>query len=371
MIRESSQNALERYFAMNDDATCMSQQAFSEARQKIKWEAFREMFDFTATVHYKNNEVLRCNGFRLYAIDGSKLLLPNDKPLRSYFGTSGPGSKSPTAQVSILYDILNDLVVDALIEPMKISEQAQARTHINHLEGIESFWEWQELVIFDRGYSSRELMQSLLDKKIHYLMRIRTKFSTVVDALGLGDYLIELEHDKNRIPVRVIKFLLPGGEVETLLTSLMDTKYGVEDFKVLYFKRWSIETKYDVLKKKLEIENFSGRIVDNIRQDFYATMVLTNLAADFFWAAQAEIDDEQEQKENKYHYQVNLNHAIGVLKDNLIKTLLEEDGKKRGEMFDRTIELLKKRLIPIRPGRSLPRGLPRKAKFHHNHKSNC
>ena len=184
--------------------------------------------------------------------------------------------------------------------------------------------------------------------------------------------MIELKRGKERLPVRVIKFLLSSGETEILFTSLNDTKYGVEDFKTLYFMRWPIETKYDILKKKLEIENFSGRLVDNIRQDFYATMVLTNLAADFFWAAQAEVENEHEQKENKYHYQVNLNHAIGVFKDLLIKTLLEEDGKKRGEMFDKIMWLLKKRLIPIRSGRSLPRNpYPRNAKFHHNHKSNC
>ena len=101
-------------------------------------------------------------------------------------------------------------------------------------------------------------------------------------------------------------------------------------------------------------------------------MVLTNLAADFFQAAQEEVDDEQEKKYNKYWYQVNVNHEIGVLKDRLIKAILEEDGKKRGEKFEKVIELLKKRLIPIRPGRSLPRTkFPRKAKFHHNHKSNC
>jgi hypothetical protein len=86
----------------------------------------------------------------------------------------------------------------------------------------------------------------------------------------------------------VIKFLLDSKETETLITSLTDTRYGVEDFKRLYFKRWPVETKYDMVKKKLEIENFSGKLVDNIRQDFYATMVLANVAADFFQEAQVD-----------------------------------------------------------------------------------
>jgi hypothetical protein len=372
MIKESTQNALERYFAMNGEETYMSQQAFSEARQKIKWEAFQEMFEFTAATFYKINEVQRWNGYRLSAVDGSKLALPNDQPLRKYFGGSGANKESPTAQGSMLYDILNDVVMDALIEPIKTGEQAQAFEHIKHLQGMESFEGGKELVIFDRGYASRGLIQELMDKEIDYLMRVRRKFSTAIDALGLGEHNIELERGKKRIPVRVIKLELRSGETETLITSLTDRRYGVEEFKQLYFKRWSIETKYDMVKKKLEIENFSGKLVDNIRQDFYAAMVLTNLAADFFREAQAEVEMEQEGQGNKYEYQVNVNHEIGVLKDRLVKTLIEENDKKRGEMFDEIIKLLKKRVIPIRPNRSLSRtAFPRKVKFHHNHKSNC
>jgi hypothetical protein len=41
-----------------------------------------------------------------------------------------------------------------------------------------------------------------------------------------------------------------------------------EAFSDLYYKRWSIETKYSQLKQKLELENFSGRLVENIKQDF-------------------------------------------------------------------------------------------------------
>ena len=373
MIKESSQNALERYFEMNGEDTYMSQQAFSLARQKIKWEAFREMFDFGVNVHYTNyaKEIRRWNGLRVSAIDGSKLSLPNDPALRAYFGTSGAGNTSPTAQGSLLYDILNDVVVDARIEPMATDERALAGMHIERLQELESFGEWKELILFDRGYPSFELIKELTGKKIHYVMRVREKFSTAIDGLPHGDRRIELAHGAERIAVRVIKFCLSSGETETLITDMTEGRYGVKTFKGLYFKRWPIETKYDEIKKKLEIENFSGRLVDNIRQDYYAAMVLTNLAADFFADAQEAAEKEHKKKENKYRYQVNVNHEIGVLKDRLIQTMLEDDNKKRGEMFDKIITLLQKRLIPIRPNRSFPRTTPRKARFHHNHKSNC
>jgi hypothetical protein len=115
MIKESSQNALERYFAKNGEDIFMTQQAFSLARQKLKWEALRELFDLTVNGHYENyaDEIKRWNGLRIYAVDGSVVLLPDDRMLREYFGTTGLGNKSAAARGSLLYDVLNNVVADA------------------------------------------------------------------------------------------------------------------------------------------------------------------------------------------------------------------------------------------------------------------
>ena len=43
MVKERSQNALERFFPTITEATHLSQQAFSRARQTVKGEAFREL----------------------------------------------------------------------------------------------------------------------------------------------------------------------------------------------------------------------------------------------------------------------------------------------------------------------------------------
>jgi hypothetical protein len=373
MVKASTQNALERYFAINGLSIFMTQQAFSLARQKLKWEALQELFNFGVNVHYINyqEQIQRWNGFRIFANDGSTISLPNDKPLREHYGTCGLGNTSPTARGSLLYDILNNVVVDARLEPMAQDERTLARMHIKQLIGLESFEEWKELILFDRGYASFDLIEELLGYKIHYVMRVRSKFSTAIDGLGYGDHSVKLKQGEKKIKVRVVKFRLSSGEDEALVTDIKDRKLTVDDFKKLYFKRWPIETKYNEIKNKLEIENFSGRLVDNIRQDFYAVMILTNLAAECFAIAQEEVEKEQAGKGNKWQYKINVNHEIGVLKDKLIKVLLEDDSKKRRVMFDEVISLLKKRLIPIRPGRSLPRNTPRKVKFHHNHKSNC
>jgi hypothetical protein len=92
MIKESSQNALERYFGKLGEAVYMSQQAFSETRKKLKWQAFRELFETTVEAMYQG-VTKKWLGYRLLAIDGTKITLPNDPELREYFGTSGARSR--------------------------------------------------------------------------------------------------------------------------------------------------------------------------------------------------------------------------------------------------------------------------------------
>jgi hypothetical protein len=216
MIKESSQNALERYFKKTGEDLYLSRQAFSEARQKLEWEVFRELFEIAAEVPCQG-EIERWHGFRLMAIDGTKINLPNDPPLRS----------SPCAQGSILYDILNDLIVDALIAA---DERSLAREHLEKLTGMASFG--KEPVLFDRGYPSLELMMWLQDKNIDFVMRVRQKFDTGIDALPRRDHQAELEKGgKGPVAVRVFKFRLPSGETETLITSLKGKEYKNRIFK--------------------------------------------------------------------------------------------------------------------------------------------
>jgi hypothetical protein len=269
MIKESAQNALERFFWKTGEVIRMTEQAFSEARQKIRWEALRELFEATVTSRHEE-EIQRWDGRRLLAIDGSKINLPNDPQLREYFGTIGAGNSSPCAQGSILYDRENDVIADALIEPMAKDERTLAAEHIKRLAGTPSFG--RELILFDRGRPSMELIELLM----------REKFDLEIDGLGLGDHEAALEKGgRGPVKVRVIKLRLSGGERETLISSLEGSRRRVKRFKALYFKRWPIETKYDEVKKKLEAENFSGILVDNIRQDFYAAMTLGNIAGNY------------------------------------------------------------------------------------------
>ncbi|MDR0760426.1 MAG: transposase, partial [Treponema sp.] len=160
MVKESSRNALERFFPKLNEATHMSQQAFSLARQKLKWEAVEELFRASVEGSY-NEEIKDWRGWLLMAVDGSRIVLPPDAELREYYGTTG-NETAATAQASILYDIENDIIVDAKIGPLQENERSLAKKHADRLAVIGAWFEGRKaIVIFDRGYPSKDLIEHL------------------------------------------------------------------------------------------------------------------------------------------------------------------------------------------------------------------
>ena len=195
MIRESTQNALFRFFHALQASTFMSQQAFSEARQKIRWEAFQELFRMTVSMAYRGYYET-WQGYRVLAIDGSMLALPSDPALLAYYGGYGRGNTAPTAQGSILYDLYNRVVMDAQIEPRSIGEQKLAYRHIENLLQMESFS--KELMIFDRNYASAKLIGTLRKSGIHFLFRVQRKFNRTIDEITQADSLLSFVVDNTQ-----------------------------------------------------------------------------------------------------------------------------------------------------------------------------
>jgi hypothetical protein len=368
-FKRSTQSALRSFFAAIGKNVTVKQQSFSEARKKIRVEAFIELYQVTVSEMLAQFRKT-WNGYRLCAIDGSKISLPSDKVLADYFGTMGKNGSAPTAQGSVLYDILNDIVYDARIEPLTYDERLLSEWHLNSFESFADPLE-KRLIIYDRGYPSFDLIRKHENDGLYYVMRVRKNFNKGIDSQTAPDGYVWLAQGDERIHVRVLKFPLDSGETETLITNVMDKRLGVKAFKKLYFMRWPIETKYDVVKNKLQLENFSSRTVEGVQQDFFAAMLLANVAATAAHDAQFDVDDARRGKANKYDYKVNINETIGVLKDRFVIALTIDDTKIQDEYVQGIIQEIASHVVPRRPGRSSPRVLPRAAPFHHNSKVNC
>jgi hypothetical protein len=374
LVRGTTQVSLNRFFSdIKRMETRMTQQAFSEARQKLNWEVFRLLMDKNVEWFYELiSDYKKWKGYRVTGVDGSKIQLPSDAKLRDKYGTIGRGETAVTGQGSTLCDVLNDVIIDAQLMPMSVGERTLAKEHITFLRSMSSFD--KELTIFDRGYASFDMIKDFIqgDKPIKFLFRLRTKFNVAIDDLEVGDHKFTLTEGNDSFDLRVIKFELDGGEIETLLTNLEEQDITLQDFKELYFKRWPIEIKYGELKHKLEIENFSGLTELAILQDFYITAFVSNMLTVATIDAQILADDYREGKDNKYTYRINKNQAVGSFKDQFIRAFLIESTRKRNKQVLRIIREIGRSVVPVRPGRKVFRNPnPRKANFYHNQKSNC
>lgn len=365
MHKTSTQSALGKF--LERKGITMSQQALSKARSKFDHTPFLKLFNGIRNAFYSSeyiDKLHKFNGKFLIAIDGSDTALPNLPSLLKKFGGTGSKASSPTARMSIAYDILNDFIMEANFSPLIVSERDHAK---NHIEQVGKIIDWKDSVfIMDRGYASQELIE-LLSKKSFYLFRLRTKFNMEIDALPLGSHIITMY---GNVKVRIVKFVLPSGEIESLLTNLFDLDES--EFKDLYFKRWRIEVKYDVVKNKLEMPCFSGFSENVIMQDFWISIYLANMAAIAKNEADEKIKEERLDKDNKYEYQTNVNTLIGSMRDRLADAVFTRNPAQRQKKLERIILEIQKSVVPIRPddGNTPRLENTRKVKYHHNKRSN-
>ena len=119
-------------------------------------------------------------------------------------------------------------------------------------------------------------------------------------------------------------------------------------FQELYFLRWGVEEKYDVVKNKLELPNFTGRSANILYQDFWISMLPANVASVAKAEADGKVQEKREGKENKYQYQTNVNNAIASLRNRFADAVFCPDPALRAARVDAIIQEIAASVVPIR-----------------------
>ncbi len=129
------------------------------------------------------------------------------------------------------------------------------------------------------------------------------------------------------------------------MTNIFDESFTPSYFKELYFKRWNIETRYDFLKNKLEIENFTGDSRLTVEQAFYSSIYLSNQCELTKVCSDELIQEENLSKDLKREYRTNQKRLIAKLKNNLIRIIAEDDITKKEKMMKQLLlKFIKSRL---------------------------
>jgi len=156
--------------------------------------------------------------------------------------------------------------------------------------------------------------------------------------------------------VRVIKVELSTGETEILLTNLSKKELSQEESQSLYFRRWGLETRLDILKHTFQMENFSTENPQLMEQDYHATIWLSNLASLFEQDAEEEMCENHRTQTLKYReYQIHQNVLVGKLRNRLIEMAIEEDNTKKDLLYARFVKEIQPHIVPVVKNRSFPR----------------
>lgn len=350
----------------------VSKQAFSQARNRLSYTAFEAMHADGIRVNYS----MAPKGglwkeYRLIACDGSTLRLPESEELAKEFGRwktrEGITESPPIARISEYTDMTTKLVLNGKIAPCKVSEDELAREQLNEVVAtMRKYGQEKMLFVYDRGYPSEEFIQQHLDLGVDFLFRLPKNFNRAVKAIYESQEAESFVFSEGSPMLRILQFDLSSGERELLITSLRDYhRFSQEDLSSVYQGRWtSMEEGYKRQKVTMQMENFSGKTVEAVKQEYWATLTMGNLIE----MGCIEIEGHWIPG-NLPKRQVNRSVVFGSTRDATMEVILSErpaDGCT--EHFQK---IARRCMIKVRPDRRFSRAKVGKPKNHHVYRRSC
>lgn len=357
--------------------------ALTHARAKLKHAAFIELNQGTLVPWIygseHNQNLRRWRGHRLLGIDSSLLRLPNSQELREQFNlvevknqSGRTGTSYPEGRMSVVYDLLNRVGLDGRLEPGSLGEVELAIEQLSKASA-------GDVLINDRGFTGYRYLAWHHRLGLHHISRCSTASfaaaqelfranrggcSRVIRLMARADERVELRRLglPLELKVRLISVRLPTGELEVLVSSLLDEQqYPTEEFLQVYHWRWGHETFYHVLKSRLDLENFSGQTGEAVRQDFHAALLLCNLETILVGPVQ----DQLQRSSSQQSHPKQINHAVTfhALKDQLIELLYSPAPIE--EVVEKLQRLFRGSPVSVRPHRKPPRPRPSLARSYH------
>lgn len=345
--------------------------AWTHARAKLKHTAFVELNEQVVLplVNEQPAELKYWRGHRLFGHDSSLLRLPPSAELVQEFGEveiknqgGATGTAYPEGRMSVLYDLLNRIGVDARLESSRVGEVSLAIEQSVHLSA-------GDIVLNDRGFTGYRYLAEHVRRGAHVIGRCsaasflaaqelfrlhRAGRSRIVKLFAPADQKAELKALglPLELIVRFVSLRLPDGKLEVLVTTLLDEEaYPTQEFLEVYHWRWGHETFYHVLKSHLELENFSGQTVEAVRQDFHAAVLLCNLESLLTRPAEAAL--QQNRVEKQHPKQLNRADTFHALKSQVLDLLYSELPAER--MIEKLQALFLTRPLSVPPDRNVPR----------------
>ncbi len=364
---------LYRYFGRSTDAP--SKAAFYRQRQKLRDDALRSLL---LAFNRKCTKKLFKDKYSLVACDGSAADIFRNPSDPDTFYEPNDKSKKGYNQIYInaLYSILDKKFVDLVVQPARRHNEYSAFCQMVDRAETEN----PVIYICDRGYASYNDYAHVIESGQFFLVRCKDVnaqrlLGFSLEGIKAMDYHVDrilsrsvsrkkrlhpelsdqYRHICRNVPMdyisaecpeyhmslRVVRFQLPGGTFENLITNLPDLEFSLDDFRDLYHMRWDEETAYRDLKYPLCLKAFHSKKYEYTVQEVWARAVLHNFCMEIT------IHVEIPRKNTKHVYQANYSEAIKICRDFLGIhdgiTVLDVEG------------LIAQNTEPVRPGRTYAR----------------
>ncbi len=354
--------------------------AFVQQRGKLLPKAFESIFR-------RFNEAFphhaRTDGFNLVAVDGSDVRfygMPEET--ECICDTGGGEQDCHMLHLNALLNLGSNRYVDADMQPVHKKNEYQALcTMVDRYPDEHAS---STIFLADRGYAACNVFAHIFKKGSFFLIRgkditgkgfpsklslpesgefdvvvpvtvirrltrpLRSLPNTVyIGASSTFDYLEYGSDDTFTLNLRFVRFQLPTGEYELLITNLPADKFNTDKIKSLYSLRWGIETSFRELKYNIGLNYFHGKKFEFVLQEIWASLIMFNFCE--IIASHIELTSHG----REYSYQLN--------RAELARICMPLFRLSPDVPLSDIEEMALKYQLPIRPGRSSPRNKsPRK-----------
>lgn len=214
--------------------------SLSKVRSRISYLFFKDkFFDLIKTIRpYRKT----FKGLYIYAIDGQECAIPVSEEIfkKGYRGLKRIRHQEtyyPRMYLSQAFDVVNEITMDISFS----SSHNENRDALGFLKNLEK----NSLVLYDRAYICKALLDEHIAKENYFVFRCRSggTFKEIRDFYessrrkGLWNY--------NGLTIRLIKIKnLHTKEDLVLATNLAESTFGIAQIAELYTRRWKIETAF-------------------------------------------------------------------------------------------------------------------------------
>lgn len=358
---------------LNDMCINVGKSAVSQQRKKLFWTDFENILDvFNENCRFVDTKSYK--GYRILAVDGTAVNIARNPQSDSFIQTRSNPKGYNQLHANMIFDVLNQIYLHCTIDSDEIG-------------GLLFMLEWFDfspntLIIADRGYEAYNTFATFINKKIHFLIRVKQKNSAMreIRALPMREldrdisftvtttqtnvdkengyiYIQKRKKDKERLRwnfqspyfmmLRIVRVQLDNGEYETLATNLPRDIFPLEDIKELYHKRWGVETAFRDIKYGVGLANLHGKSEEYAKQEIFASMVFSNYCSRIVNLVSVEND-----RDRKHEYKVNRKMAVD---------LCREFYQRKNMSGEELIKKIAKYIEPVREGKKSERNLKTKS----------